>query len=108
MRFRFSRGGFWNSLTACEESLTLGRWPLGDVVVRREVTRAVGIQKTSLPLWWRTDVRFDTDGPGAPYIFVPFRPRLLEQRLRAMGWPVERLEDVRLSRLWRRGRSSGR
>ncbi len=88
VRSRARRGGFWNTLTAREDQMELGRWPLRTVVIPRDATSAVRFQKVSLPLWRTTDVVFDKQGEPRRYVFRPFRPRQLAHHLRATGWHV--------------------
>ncbi len=102
VRTRISRGGFWNTLTATPDQVALGRWPLDPVTVHRSETRAVRFQRVSLPLWWTTDVTFDTDGAGSRYIFSPVRPRRMEEQLRLLQWPIAREEDVKTKTLLKR------
>jgi hypothetical protein len=97
-----ARGLFWNTLTASEQEIRLGRWPLEPVLVAREMTAAVRFQKVSLPLWWGTDVMFETSGLGKRYVFVPFRPRQLRDCLQSLGWRLVEADDVNLRQLVRR------
>ncbi len=102
IRSRVARGLFWNTLTASEQEIRLGRWPLEPVLVAREMTAAVRFQKVSLPLWWGTDVMFETSGLGKRYVFVPFRPQQLRDCLQSLGWRLVEADDVNLQQLVRR------
>ena len=104
VRTRISRGGFWNTLTTEKHQLVLGRWPLSPVVVEREATAAVRFQKVSLPLWWGTDVMFDTQGRASRYLFRPIRVRALREHLQSLGWPVVQENDLTLGNIARRAR----
>ncbi len=102
IRSRVARGLFWNTLTASEQEIRLGRWPLEPVLVAREMTAAVRFQKVSLPLWWGTDVMFETSGLRKRYVFVPFRPQQLRDCLQSLGWRLVEADDVNLRQLVRR------
>ena len=102
VRSAWSRGGFWNALIASRDEVVLTRWPRRPVAVRRADTRAVYFETVALPLWWGTNVRFDTDGPGSKYVFVVSRPSRLRECLTTLDWPVVELDRVNTRSLLRR------
>lgn len=102
VRTKFSRGGFWNTLSATEDALVLGRWPLSPIQVKRAETSEVRFRRISLPFWWGTDVTFGRNGPAARYIFRPARARRLRSCLLELGWPVMEDPPITVTSLTRR------
>jgi hypothetical protein len=88
VRSRWSKGPFWHSLDADEREIRLRRGPFRPMVISRTATTLVRFERVSLPLWWTTQVTFDTKGAGRGYVFNPARPRRLSACLRELGWPV--------------------
>ena len=104
VRTKFSRGGFWNTLTVTEDALVLGRWPLSPIQVKRGETSEVRFRRISLPFWWGTDVTLGRSGPAARYIFRPARARRLRSYLLELGWPVMEDPPITVTFLARRRR----
>jgi hypothetical protein len=104
VRTKFSRGGFWNTLSATEDALVLGHWPLSPIQVDRAETSEIRFRRISLPFWWATDVTFGRNGPGAKYIFRPARARRLRSCLIELGWPVMEDSPITVTSLARRRR----